>query len=78
MTRAEHVAWAKGRALEALDAPGISRERAIAGALASMASDLAKHPETGGRIGLMLGMQEIIIGSIATRDQMRRHIEGYN
>ncbi len=54
MTRAEHVAWAKGRAL---DAPGISREQAIAGALASMASDLAEHPETEERIGLMLGME---------------------
>lgn len=40
MTRAEHLAWAKARALEYLDRGD------AANALASMISDLGKHDET--------------------------------
>jgi hypothetical protein len=40
MTREEHLAWAKTRALEYLDQDQPSL------AVASMTSDLAKHPET--------------------------------
>ena len=41
MTRDEHLAWCKARALEYLDAGD------LVNAVASMASDLTKHPETG-------------------------------
>jgi hypothetical protein len=40
MTRAEHVRWCKARALECLERDGMKE------AIASMVSDLRKHPET--------------------------------
>lgn len=41
MTRDEHLAWAKQRALEYVDAGE------LVNAVASMGSDLDKHPELG-------------------------------
>lgn len=40
MTREEHLAWAKQRALEFVDLNQIPK------AIASITSDLSKHPET--------------------------------
>lgn len=40
MTRAEHLAWAKERALEYMDRGDMN------GAIGSMTSDLGKHEET--------------------------------
>jgi len=70
MTRDEHLAWAKGRALEYLDAGD------VVNALASMASDLTKHPETAyGNTHLMA------VGMLYARnrdlDGVRRWIEGF-
>lgn len=70
--RAEHLAWCKQRALEYLDAGDLQN------AVASMGSDLSKHPETAGRHNsplLMLAMQHLI-----DRDEgaIRRWIEGFN
>ena len=45
-TRAEHVAWAKERALRELDAPGQSEAQSVTNAFASMVSDLNKHIKT--------------------------------
>lgn len=71
-TRAEHLAWCKRRALEYVEAGD------IVNAFASMASDLGKHPETEGHIGIQLGMMELMAGLLATADQMRRFINGFN
>jgi pterin-4a-carbinolamine dehydratase len=48
--RAEHLAWCKARALEYVDRWDYS------GAVASMTSDLGKHPETG------VDMQNVKVG----------------
>lgn len=70
MTRVEHLAWCKARALEYLD------EGDLANAVASMGSDLSKHPETKCPDVLMtLGMM-LIVQNDATG--VRRWIEGFN
>ncbi len=69
-TRAEHVRWCKGRALQLLDAG--DREQAVA----SMISDLGKHPDTEavGAAMAPLGLYELMRGD----DQsVRRWIEGF-
>lgn len=66
-SRAEHLAWCKQRALEYADRGD------IAGALASMGSDLRKHPDLERSADLvMLGMFE------NTPAKMRHFIEGFN
>ena len=70
MTRDEHLAWAKKRALEYLDAGDLTN------ALSSMGSDLSKHDELRG-----IGAKMADLGLIAfiNRDAvaMRRWIEGF-
>jgi hypothetical protein len=70
MSRAEHLQWAKGRALDYLDA-GNLRD-----AWASFVSDLGKHPDTAGHMAIELGMLEMMIGGLNTADKLRHHIEG--
>lgn len=67
ITRAEHMAWCKQRALEELDASGTTA------ALASFCSDVCKHPETQD-----LAQFAVLLGAEA-RDvaEMRRFIEGF-
>jgi hypothetical protein len=71
-TRAEHLAWCKERALECVD------RRELSEAVASMLSDLSKHPETresaGGAFAL-LGMAAVLSKS---SDEVRRFITGFN
>lgn len=70
MTRDEHLAWCKQRALEYLD------EGDLGNAVASMASDLTKHPETGrGHDALMM----LAMMYVAQHDAegVRRWIEGF-
>lgn len=50
LSRGEHLKWCKTRALEFCDSDD------IAGALASMTSDLSKHDETRGHSGIELGV----------------------
>ena len=70
MTRQEHLAWSKARALEYLDAGE------LADAVASMGSDLNKHPETVCNPFLMgIGMKAVIDNDAAG---VRRWIEGFN
>ena len=71
-TRAEHVAWCKQRALAYVDAGEMNN------ALASMGSDLNKHPETANHPAIMLGVMLLAGGHLSTASEMRRHIEGYN
>jgi len=72
MNRVEHMAWAKQRALEYVDAGDVNN------ALASMASDLGKHPETEGHAGIQLGMMQLMSGYLKTPEAMRKFIEGFN
>lgn len=71
MTRDEHLAWCKTRALEIL--AGGDRN----GAFASMISDLGKHRELvdSARMLAPLGMFEVVHGSELG---LRRWIEGFN
>lgn len=71
-TRAEHLQWAKDRALEYLKAGDLTN------AWASFVSDLGKHPETAGHTAIQLGMLEMLMGGLNTADKLRHHIEGTN
>jgi hypothetical protein len=71
MTREEHLAWCKGRALEYLDAGDLEN------AVASMGSDLTKHPETETKSNdflVLIGMRHVLDGD---RAAVRRWIEGF-
>lgn len=72
MNRQEHLQWAKGRALEYVDAGDTN------GAFASITSDLGKHPETQGHGGLELGMMLILGGQLRSPAEMRNFIDGFN
>jgi hypothetical protein len=71
--RSQHLAWCKKRALEYID-----KEDDVTNAFASMMSDLGKHPETAGHIGIQLGMLQMMGGMLKTPHEMRRFIEGFN
>lgn len=71
MDRSEHMQWSKERAIAALaDGP--------ASAFSSIASDLQKHPETAGHIGVQLGMMQMMMGQLQDAASMRVFIEGFN
>jgi hypothetical protein len=72
MTRDEHVAWCKQRALEYVERGDVQN------AYASMASDLGKHPETEGHPAIQLGMMMLIGGQLNSPTEMRRFIDGFN
>lgn len=72
MTREEHLAWCKKRALEYVE------QGEIENAWASMVSDMNKHPKTKNHIGIELGSIQLMSGMIKTPDQMRHFIEGFN
>lgn len=70
-TREEHLAWCKQRALEYVDAGD------LVNAVASMGSDLQKHPETHGAstaVLLRLGMLYLDQGDPA---RVRTWIKGF-
>lgn len=71
VNRAEHLAWAKARALELVDAGELSD------ALTSITSDLRKHPELAGHLGIELGMMLAMTGHLRTPEEMREWIEGF-
>ena len=72
MTRDEHMAWAKQRALEYAD------QGDAANAMASMACDLRKHPETENHVGIKLGMMLLLSGNMRGPHEIRKFIEGFN
>jgi hypothetical protein len=72
MTREEHLAWCKKRALEYCDLADPQQ------AMASMASDLGKHEETQGHAGIQLGIMMMMGGHLSDVRQMREFIEGFN
>ena len=72
MTRQEHLQWCKDRALEYVDRGDIQN------AIASMSSDLRKHPDTQDHAGIQLGMMLLMGGRMSTREDVRKFIEGFN
>lgn len=72
MTRAEHLAWCKERALAYCDVGDATN------AWASMASDLTKHPETEKHAAIELGMMMLMGGQLNSVPDMRKFIEGFN
>lgn len=73
MTRQEHLAWCKQRALQYVATGDYNS------AVTSMLSDLDKHPDTkdsAGGILAQLGMFELI--NRPTRESITRYIEGFN
>ena len=72
MSRSEHMQWCKNRALEYVDSGDLIN------AWASMVSDLSKHEETQGHVGIELGMMQMMIGGLKTQHEMRHFIEGFN
>ena len=75
-TRAEHLMWCKTRALEYVDSGDLQQ------ALASMISDLGKHPDTAGEgaqgTAISLGVSQTAAGFLGTAREMRKFIEGFN
>lgn len=72
LTRSEHLAWCKQRALQYIDKGDIN------GAFTSMVSDLDKHDDTRGHHGCTLGMGMLMTGALSRPEDMRRFIEGFN
>jgi hypothetical protein len=70
MTRAEHLAWAKQRALEFVD------RGELLDAIASILSDLYKHPETERSVAM--GAMVAITVNRRDADAVRRFIDGFN
>ena len=69
MTRDEHLAWCKKRALEYL--PGDPLK-----AMTSMMSDLTKHPELKNHAGLRIA--PMFYGGHSDPRTVQRWIEGFN
>ncbi len=71
-TRTDHLAWCKARALEYVDTGDLPQ------ALASMYSDLGKHPDTQDHQGIELGHKLQEFGFLTTELQVRDYIQGFN
>ena len=71
-TRDEHLAWCKQRALEYADRGD------MASAIASMGSDLNKHPDTRNHGGMELMMMLAVGGQFDRPGELRKFIEGFN
>lgn len=71
-TRAQHLEWAKSRALEYVELGQLQY------ALNSLVSDLRKHPETENHIAIELGHNLWILGHLKTAEQMREFINQSN
>ena len=74
MTRAEHLQWAKDRALEYADRGDTGT------AIASLQSDLGKHPDTAASASIVaeLMMPLAMIGKFERPGELRKFIEGFN
>lgn len=72
MNREEHLAWCKERALKYVD------HQDYKNAIASMCSDLRKHPETENHSGAQIGLLLAISGHLNTEHQVRNWIVGFH
>lgn len=73
MTRDEHLAWCKQRAIAELDYSHDPKQGLI-----SMMSDLGKHPETINHSGIMLCAMMMLSGQLQTRQEAVNFINGFN
>lgn len=71
-SRAAHLQWCKDRALAYVDAGDLHN------AVASMASDMRKHPETKNHAGLEIMIMLLLGGQLDTPAEVRKFIEGFN
>lgn len=71
MTRAEHIAWCKQRAIAEMDYSKDPKQGII-----SMMSDIRKHPETNSPLLSALCMAELL--GQPTVEKARKFIEGFN
>jgi len=71
MKRAEHLQWAKDRAIEIAQKDSIS-------AWTSFISDMSKHDELKDHKAIELGMMMLMGGHMQTADDCIRFIEGFN
>jgi hypothetical protein len=72
MTYDEHLQWCKDRANQYVDAGELTN------ALASMVSDLRKHPELEDHAAIGLGVLLKMAGHLDTAEEMRKFINGFN
>ncbi len=72
VSRSEHLAWCKKRALEYVALGDTSQ------AFASMGSDLNKHPETENHSGMQIGMGLMMMVQLNSPVEMKKFIEGFN
>ena len=74
MDRAEHLKWAKDRALEYAD------QGAMANAIGSLRSDLGKHPDTVASVSVVdeLMMPLMLMGKFDQPGELRKLIEGFD
>lgn len=74
MNRAEHLQWCKDRALEYADQGDTSN------AMASLGSDLGKHPETASSVSVVkeLMFPLAMMGEFEKPGELRKFIEGFN
>lgn len=72
MSREDHLNWSKDRALEYADRGD------VANAMASLGSDLNKHPETKNHAGMELMMMLAMNGHLDAPGELRKFIEGFN
>jgi len=72
MNRTEHLQWAKDRALAYADRGDVTN------AVASMCSDLLKHPETENHAGAQLMVMMAMAGQFERPGELRKFIEGFN
>ena len=70
--RAEHLAWAKKRAIAYAD------KGDVVNAIASLTSDLGKHPETADHAGLQLMVMLAMTDKFNRAGELRKFIEGFN
>ena len=70
--REQHLEWCKKRALAYVDQGDTAK------ALASMFTDLAKHPKTRNHPNIETGDLLTIVGMLSTPQEVRHFIEGFN
>jgi len=72
MNRAEHLAWAKDRALEYADRGDAG------GAMSSLIQDLSLHPETKASAEIVPAlMMPLVLGGHMQGGELRKFIEGF-
>ncbi len=71
-SRAEHLEWCRERALAELDVG----PRGVVTAIASIQSDLRKHPDTRDHGAILLAAMMQVAGQLENSRQVREFLEG--